>query len=111
MTQVEIKHTVHRSTASHHAIARVQCNPALSQNSNVSRSHPPAGIGPGMDAIRIATEQGYAGEVTALVSRAHKAGLDVHPYTFRAEYVDLKWNYAVDLYKVRRRCCLHAACS
>ena len=47
------------------------------------------GIGPDKTLVIPRTAEGNLGEPTTLVQRAHRAGLLVHPYTFRAENVFL----------------------
>ena len=41
------------------------------------------GIGPALNDVAAPAEGGY--RATSLVADAHAAGLDVHPYTFRAD--------------------------
>ena len=43
------------------------------------------GIGPAKDMLIARNPDGSLGQSTGLVSRAHAAGLDVHPWTFRRE--------------------------
>ncbi len=43
------------------------------------------GLGPALDRVIPRTDDGGLGEPTALVDDAHRVGLDVHPWTFRAE--------------------------
>ncbi|WP_298182432.1 glycerophosphodiester phosphodiesterase [Saccharomonospora sp.] len=43
------------------------------------------GLGPALDRVVPRTDDGALGEPTTLVDDAHGAGLDVHPWTFRAE--------------------------
>ncbi len=54
------------------------------------------GIGPAKTMIVPVDAKGQAGKPTNLVARAHKAGLVVHPYTFRPESQFLPVNYAGD---------------
>jgi len=43
------------------------------------------GIGPFKDLVITRTEEGHLGHPTQLVDQAHAVGLEVHPWTFRAE--------------------------
>jgi glycerophosphoryl diester phosphodiesterase len=43
------------------------------------------GLGPDKNQVIPRDAAGFLGTPTALVTNAHRAGLDVHPYTFRAE--------------------------
>ncbi|WP_197319681.1 glycerophosphodiester phosphodiesterase [Saccharomonospora sp. NB11] len=43
------------------------------------------GLGPAKDLVVARDEDGSLGEPTSLVADAHRVGLDVHPWTFRAE--------------------------
>lgn len=52
------------------------------------------GIGPAKTMIVPVNEAGQAGTPTDLVTRAHRAGLVVHPYTFRPEAQFLPASYA-----------------
>jgi len=54
------------------------------------------GIGPEKRMIVPVDAQGRTGAPTDLVARAHKAGLKVHPYTFRPEAAFLPVSYAGD---------------
>jgi len=54
------------------------------------------GIGPAKTMIVPVDKQGQAGKPTDLVVRAHKAGLLVHPYTFRPEKPFLPVTYGGD---------------
>lgn len=51
------------------------------------------GIGPELTMVVAARADGSMGADTGLVSRAHGAGLQVHPYTFRAENAFLYANF------------------
>jgi glycerophosphoryl diester phosphodiesterase len=55
-----------------------------------------AGIGPAKTMILPMDAKGQVGKPTDLVERAHKAGLLVHPYTFRPEVQFLPLNYGGD---------------
>jgi glycerophosphoryl diester phosphodiesterase len=57
------------------------------------------GIGPAKTMILPMDAQGQVGKPTDLVARAHKAGLLVHPYTFRPEVQFLPVNYGGDAAK------------
>jgi glycerophosphoryl diester phosphodiesterase len=50
------------------------------------------GIGPAKDMVITRTVLGALGESTGLVARAHAAGLEVHPWTFRRENYFLPLN-------------------
>ena len=54
------------------------------------------GIGPAKTMIVPVDAKGHTGKPTDLVARAHKAGLVVHPYTFRPEKQFLPVTYAGD---------------
>ncbi|KAK4587971.1 hypothetical protein RGQ29_019104 [Quercus rubra] len=49
------------------------------------------GIGPWKDTI-VTTEDNYLNEVTDLVANAHSRGLQVHPYTFRNDFLHLNFH-------------------
>jgi glycerophosphoryl diester phosphodiesterase len=51
------------------------------------------GVGPSKDQVIPVDSTGKLGQPTALVSNAHKAGLVVHPYTFRVENNFLPINF------------------
>ncbi|GAB6901325.1 glycerophosphodiester phosphodiesterase [Kineosporia succinea] len=53
------------------------------------------GLGPDKNLVIPRTASNALGEPTALVGNAHKAGLLVHPYTFRAENTFLPKDYRV----------------
>ena len=54
------------------------------------------GIGPAKDLVIARSLLGYLGEPTGLVAAAHKAGLAVHPWTFRAENAFLPKDFQKD---------------
>jgi glycerophosphoryl diester phosphodiesterase len=54
------------------------------------------GIGPGKQMIVPVDANGQTGEPTDLIVRAHRAGLKVHPYTFRPEPQFLPASYGGD---------------
>ncbi|KAL1541692.1 Glycerophosphodiester phosphodiesterase gdpd6 [Salvia divinorum] len=56
------------------------------------------GIGPWKNTI-IPVANNYLQTPTDLVARAHARNLQVHPYTFRNEYPDLRFNFSQDPYK------------
>jgi glycerophosphoryl diester phosphodiesterase len=57
-----------------------------------------AGLGPWKGSFVVANSGNVITEVNeAFVKRAHAAGLQLHPYTFRNEYVSLAWNYQSDI--------------
>ncbi|MEO7745679.1 MAG: glycerophosphodiester phosphodiesterase family protein, partial [Actinomycetota bacterium] len=53
------------------------------------------GIGPDKNQVIPRTADGSLGAPAALVADAHRAGLTVHPYTFRAENTFLPTDYRV----------------
>lgn len=55
------------------------------------------GIGPWKDTI-VPPKNNYLTEPTDLVPRAHAHGLQVHPYTYRDEFMYLHWNFHQDPY-------------
>ncbi|KAL5987868.1 Glycerophosphodiester phosphodiesterase domain-containing protein 5 [Asimina triloba] len=56
------------------------------------------GIGPWKDTL-VPPKSNYLATPTDLVSRAHSHNLQVHPYTYRNEYMFLHWNFCQDPYK------------